>query len=283
MTLLDLVRRAAPEAWLPDDGIPWSEPGFSRRMLAEHLSQAHDLASRRSETIDRHVDWICGELLSGRARRILDLGCGPGLYTSRLARRGHECVGVDSSPASIAHARELAEREGLRCTYLESDMREAAYGDGFDLAMMLSGELNVFRRGDARQLLRRAHGALERTALLLLEPQPFAAVRAIGERGPVWYTAPSGLWSDDPHLCLRESVWDPEVAVATTRYFITDARTGETVGRTASAQAYTDDEYRALLRECGFAEPEFHRSLSGSPEETGDEFTVIVARASGSD
>ena len=61
--------------------IPWDNPDFSGRMLAEHLSQDHDLASRRIEWIDRQVAWIHDELLGGRAARILDLGCGPGFYS----------------------------------------------------------------------------------------------------------------------------------------------------------------------------------------------------------
>ena len=43
--LLDLIRReAAPEPWAEGEKIPWDDPGFSRRMLEEHLSQAHDAA-----------------------------------------------------------------------------------------------------------------------------------------------------------------------------------------------------------------------------------------------
>jgi len=30
-----------------------------------------------------------------RGPEVLDLGCGPGLYASRLARLGHECTGID--------------------------------------------------------------------------------------------------------------------------------------------------------------------------------------------
>ncbi|HHI03179.1 MAG TPA: hypothetical protein ENL22_06630, partial [candidate division Zixibacteria bacterium] len=33
--------------------IPWDDPGFSRRMLQEHLSQDHDLASRKKEMIKK--------------------------------------------------------------------------------------------------------------------------------------------------------------------------------------------------------------------------------------
>lgn len=48
-TICDIVDRAqAPAPWSEGDNIPWDEPEFSERMLAEHLSQEHDLALRRS-------------------------------------------------------------------------------------------------------------------------------------------------------------------------------------------------------------------------------------------
>jgi hypothetical protein len=34
-------------------------------MLKEHLSKAHDDASRRFETIDKHVSWIQEHILTG--------------------------------------------------------------------------------------------------------------------------------------------------------------------------------------------------------------------------
>lgn len=66
--------------------IPWDEPAFSQRMLANHLSQDHDWASRRQEIIEQQVEWIASQLSPGA--HILDLGCGPGFYTHHLAERG---------------------------------------------------------------------------------------------------------------------------------------------------------------------------------------------------
>ena len=87
MDILELIERnPRPQPWSEGEKIPWDEPGFSRRMLREHLSQEHDAASRRFATIDRHVDWIHRSVLTGSPSRLLDLGCGPGLYSSRLAR-----------------------------------------------------------------------------------------------------------------------------------------------------------------------------------------------------
>jgi len=247
-------------------------------MLKEHLSQKHDAASRRFEIIDRHVRWIHGQILNGNPTRVLDLGCGPGLYTNRLARLGHRCVGIDFSPASIAYAKEQAEEEGLECTYIQQDIRTADYGDGYGLVMLIFGEFNVFRPTEARCILEKAYCALVPNGFLLLEPHTFEAVVKIGEQPSLWYSAEEGLFSDEPHLCLQENFWNAEGNVAIERYYIVNAVTGEVVRHSASVQAYTDDQYRCLLVECGFGEVAFFPSMGGSTGSAGSDLTVILSR-----
>jgi len=278
MNLLDVARRRTVlEPWTEDEKIPWHESGFSGRMLEEHLTQQHDLASRRFDQIDQHVGWIDGEILSQRPSRVLDLGCGPGLYAERLSRLGHQCVGIDHSPASIEYARERARRDQLRCSYIEEDIRTAPYGEGFDLALLIFGEFNVFSAGDGRSILEKARAALSERGSLLLEVHTLAAIREVGERPPSWYTAESGLFSDRPHLCLREGSWDQQRRTAAERYFIVDAGTGAVTRHGQSIQAYSDREYRSLLRECGFAGVEFGPSLHGKAEGADDRLFVILA------
>jgi SAM-dependent methyltransferase len=278
LQLLDIVRREpTPEPWTEGEKIPWDEPGFSWRMLQEHLTQEHDSASRRFETIDRHVGWIHRQLLAGEPAGILDLGCGPGLYTSRLAKLGHTCLGIDFSPASITYARAQAEREGLPCTYRQADIRTADYGTGHRLAMVIFGEFNVFTRANARRILAKAHGALDDGGLLLLEPHTFAAVQEIGGQSR-WYTAESGLFSNRPHLCLYESFWDSGQQATTERYYIVDAASGEVTRHASTMQAYTDAEYRALLNASGFDDIAFYPSLTGEADESQRQLLAIVAR-----
>ena len=218
------------------------------------------------------------QVLSGSPTRILDLGCGPGFYTSRFAKLGHECVGIDFSPASIAYARLEALGAGLRCTYLHEDIRVAEYGAGFGLVMLIFGEFNVFSPADAREILNKACHALEDGGLLLLEPHTYAAVREIGYQPPSWYSTESGLFSDRPHLYLQESFWDVERETATTRYLIIDASTGNVTRHADTMQAYFDEGYRSLLAECGFIEPEIYPSLSGEVDVSQSGLMAIVAR-----
>jgi SAM-dependent methyltransferase len=282
MNLLDLVRRQAiPEPWAEGEKIPWDEPEFSRRMLEEHLSQAHDAASRRFAVVDQHVAWIHEQLLAGQPARILDLGCGPGLYTSRLAALGHTCVGIDFGPASIAYAREQAEVGGLSCQYHLEDVRRAGYGRGHGLVMFLFGEFNVFRRSDAAAILRKAHAALAPGGLLLLEPHTYKTVQGLGQAPSRWYSAEHGLWSPQPHLCLKENLWDEARAVTTERYYLVDAETGEVTRHASSMQAYSDQGYRDLLRGGGFDRVRFYPSLTGHADEVHEGLFALVARKAG--
>ena len=278
-TLLDIVNRAAkPEPWSEGDNIPWNDPDFSERMLAEHLSPDHDLASRRSATIDDHVDWIFSTVLDGRPGRVLDLGCGPGLYAHRLAARGCDCVGIDFAPASIRHAREVAAADALPCRFIHADVRDHDFGGEFDLVMMIYGQLNVFPRERAMEILTKAHAALEPGGRLLLELQSAELIRKGGEAGPSWYSAPAGLFSDQPHLVLQENSWDAEAAASTNRFMVIDASTGAVSSYALSNEAYNEEEIEDALRTAGFGGVESFPSLTGTAVAGEPDLPVVVAR-----
>ncbi|HZW03942.1 MAG TPA: methyltransferase domain-containing protein [Anaerolineaceae bacterium] len=277
MSLRSLIaRNPTPEPWSEGDNIPWNEPGFSARMLTEHLSQAHDAASRRFEKIERHVGFI-HHLLGEQPGRILDLGCGPGLYATRLARLGHQVSGIDYSPASVEYARSLAESEQLGCRFDLADLRTASFGAGFDLAMLIYGELNVFPQAVAAEILTRVHAALAAGGLLLLEPHTFEGVRGVGCRQE-WWTSTGGLFSARPHLVLEETFWNDADQTRTDRYYVIDAETAEINRHAASYQAYRPDEYNRLLVGAGFRDVQVYPSLTGEEDPQQPGLFVLTAR-----
>lgn len=279
MNLLDLLDRPYPPLpWAEGDNIPWNDPRFSERMLQEHLCQDHDAASRRFTKIDQQVEWIHHRLLSERPTKILDLCCGPGFYTSRLARVGHECVGIDYSPASIRYADGKAAEENLTCRYLLEDIRRAAYGAHYGLAMLIFGEFNIFCIKDARKILKKTLAALDKNGLLLMEVHTPDAVRKKGQEETTWDSVEKGLFSDRPYLFLEESFWEPVGKTTTKRYFIVDASTGDVTHHAQSLQAYSNAQYRAILLECGFEDVEFYPSLIGDEDESQSDFIAIVAQ-----
>lgn len=280
-TLTDIVHRAAQlTPWTEGDNIPWDDPEFSERMLAEHLSQEHDLASRKSAAIAEHVDWIFSSVLGGRPARVLDLGCGPGLYSRRLAHRGCGCVGIDFSPASIRYASEAAADAGADCRYIHGDLRGEDFGSDFDLVMLTYGQFNVFPKTVAIEILKKAKTALSPGGRLLLELQSAEQIEAGGNAGPTWYSADAGLFSDRPHIVLQENSWDSDVSASTTRFMVIDAATGDVSSFALSNEVYTDSELKMALKQSGFEELERHPSLSGQSVAEETDLPVVVARRS---
>lgn len=278
LTLLDLVHRApTPIPWQEGDNIPWHDPDFSARMLAEHLTQAHDRASRRTTIIDLQVAWIHDTVLTGKPSTILDLGCGPGLYTSRLAAQGHRCIGIDYSPASIAYAR--AQAPDIR--YELADIRRADYaqaaGTEVDLVMILFGEFNVFSQTDMGNILDKVRGVLRPGGKLLLEPHRYGSIAAASPVSTEWFSSPRGLFDPQPHLVLMENHWDAAHAILTRRYYVVRAADGSVTRYAQSMQAYTDTGYVEFLEQHGFTEVTILSGLAADRLTPSEEFYAILA------
>ena len=84
----------------------WTDEYTSEQMLALHLDGEVDVSSRRTSFIDSSVRWMIEHFALSESSRVIDFGCGPGLYTSRFARLGTEVVGIDFSSRSIEYAEE---------------------------------------------------------------------------------------------------------------------------------------------------------------------------------
>lgn len=267
MTLHDIIAQTTTFHAGEGDKIPWDDPAFSQRMLANHLSQDHDWASRRQSVIARQVDWIAGQLPPGAS--VLDLSCGPGFYLQPLARRGYRCTGVDFSPAAIAYARQQATAEASPPVYVQEDIRSYRSAEKFDCILMTFGEFNVFSRQDAAAILRQCAAMLHEQGLFLLEAHTHDAIRAIGQTPATWQRQLSGLFSETAHLCLQENSWDADAATASSRYTIIDAASAQVQQYSAFMQAYRDEEYRRMLSDAGLPAT---RILPDDAWPVGDDF-----------
>ncbi len=166
--LLDLLNDLARQAALFEPGEPlfWDDPHISAEMLKAHLDPEIDAASRRPETIDRTCHWLIEHFGLKPGNRVLDLGCGPGLYASRLAKRGLKVTGIDYSRRSVEYARRAADEQGLDIQYLYQDYLAQEYlpsgtSERFDLAIMIYCDFAVLSDEKQGILLGRVAWALK--------------------------------------------------------------------------------------------------------------------------
>lgn len=185
--------------------LDWGAPEISRRLLAEHLDQRHDGASRRVSEVDRHVHRL-RRLLPSPPARLLDAGCGPGLYAVRLAAAGYQVVGIDIGGPVLEHGRRLADQAGVSVELRHGDLRDLPLEGGFDAALLVYFVLDGFRPRDGARVLRRVARSLRPGGRLIAE------LRARPDQPPgrvtSWDVVDSSLLSDDPHLLLIDTAHD---------------------------------------------------------------------------
>jgi SAM-dependent methyltransferase len=281
MKLSDIVNRTAPPApWVEGEKIPWDDPDFSRRMLKEHLSQDHNAASRRFEIVHRQVDWL--ERLAGgleKDLKILDLACGPGLHSLDFARRGHSTYGIDFSPASIEWAKSQAAEPSLSSEFIHDDIRATEFGEGYDLAILLFGEMNVFTAEDLGLIARKARAALGTGGVLMLEPHEPGVIRANFETTPSWSTQESGLFSDRSHMLLEEGFWHDDLQMAVKRWYVVDSDTNEVTNYSQTVVEHAKSELVRLVEAEGFTVSDAPGGWPAGNDDGPPEFYPLVAIA----
>jgi SAM-dependent methyltransferase len=85
---------------------------------------------RIAETFAPIHDRVAAVLGPAAGVRALDLACGTGALTLRLARLGAETTGLDISPGQLAKAREAAAQAGLAIRFDQGDAEALPYADG---------------------------------------------------------------------------------------------------------------------------------------------------------
>jgi len=259
--------------------IPWHDPAFSARMLAVHLDPETHMASRAPAVISRHVDWLLAQLDHPAQARILDVGCGPGLYCHELARRGHTTVGFDFAPAPLNWAIRTAREEGLDATFQHADLGAlpadfaAAVGE-FDAVTFWFGEFHSFAPSVAESFLAQLALCLRPGGRFVLEYQP--ASRFVTEPASEWTTCDQSVFCDRPHLWLQEFGWDAADQLEIHVHWIIELESGTLHRYEQCQRAWPETELVDTLAGAGLTHPVFHGPVTGISEEF--EFPLVVTR-----
>jgi 2-polyprenyl-3-methyl-5-hydroxy-6-metoxy-1,4-benzoquinol methylase len=96
----------------PDCGFLYRQPGIRPERLGDLYSSGRygrflvgKYSRKRQRRYELVMDAFAPLLADGAGRRLLDVGCGAGLFLEIAHRRGFDCHGVDLSADSIEHAR----------------------------------------------------------------------------------------------------------------------------------------------------------------------------------
>ena len=118
--------------------LQWLHPGCVKQRTVlrgyEEWSTSYDVAKNALISVEEPVVLKLMGDVSGK--RILDIGCGTGRYTIKLAEFGADVVGIDSSAAMLGIGKGKIQDIDGRLTFMRGDLLHLPMADeGFDIAV----------------------------------------------------------------------------------------------------------------------------------------------------
>lgn len=265
-----------PPLFEPGEPRFWDDPYISKSMLEAHLNQTHDGASRKNAEIEKTVCNLITSRFLKTGDRVLDLGCGPGLYSSRLCFEGMKVTGIDLSRRSIDYARAQADRDGHDIDYICADFFNIDYEGIFDAVLQVYGEICTFSDDKRDMLLSLVRRSLKDDGIFIFD----VSTRELRMREGLknrWYFSEGGFWRPGRHFVLEEGFDYPENDTWLNQYIIADEDGTVKVYR-LWLHDYSLEIISRILEKNGFKVEQAWNSLSGELYSKGGDWIAIAAR-----
>jgi ubiquinone/menaquinone biosynthesis C-methylase UbiE len=125
---------------MADDARPAQDKDLEVRFFDAHAASGTEYDVFPPETNAKLVDACVTRAGFAPGARVLDLGCGSGVFSRALAARGFRVTGMDLSPGLIEVARQLVGRP----EYEVGDAERLPYPDGSFDGVFLAGVIHHF-------------------------------------------------------------------------------------------------------------------------------------------
>ncbi len=256
----------------------WTDEHTSKQMLSFHLNEAIDVSSRNAEFINRSVEWIASEFKIGKGTKIADFGCGPGLYSARLARRGANVTGVDFSKRSIEYAKKVAVREQLKINYENQDYLEFETEDRFDIVLMIMCDFCALSPIQRKGILLKFHKILKPGGSVILDVYSLSAFEQKEEVATYEKNQLNGFWSPNKYYGFLNTFKYGKEKVSLDKYTIIELDRTRKVYNWLQYFA-TEDLEREFI-DSGFSVKGFYSDVAGTPyDRKASEFAIVANKA----
>ncbi|MFC9268654.1 SAM-dependent methyltransferase [Streptomyces zhihengii] len=253
----------------------WSDPHISGKMLDAHLDPHLDLSSYRTEYLERAVSWMIDRFGIGTGRRVADFGCGPGLWTTRLARTGADVTGLDLSTRSLDHAGALAEAEGLSIRYLRRNYLTYREATRYDLVIMIMRDYCALPPDGRAAVLATVRRHLRTGGSFVFDVDSAAAFTDVREQAAYAPSLMDGFWSDGPYFGFHHTYRYERERVSLDKFDIVEAHRRRVFFNWV--RYFTPDELAAELTAAGFTDVRVLGDLAGAPYDSrAPHFTAVA-------
>jgi 2-polyprenyl-3-methyl-5-hydroxy-6-metoxy-1,4-benzoquinol methylase len=272
--LSEINKRPKPFEYYTADEL-WTDEYTSKKMLEYHLNRSVDLASRNIDFIDRSVEWITDHFKLNSGSEVIDFGCGPGLYTTRFARKGIGVTGLDFSKRSIEYAKQIAKNESLDINYIENDYLKFESSRKYDLITMIMCDFCASSPEQRKIILNKFRKLLKTDGSILLDVYSLNSFDKREESATYELNQMSNFWAPDNYYSfLNTFKYDREKVILDKYTIIERSRTRVVYNW---LQHYSFDSLKEEFEENGLNIVEKYSDVAGTDySQEALEFAVVA-------
>ena len=254
----------------------WTDEHISKKMLEFHLDKDVDVSSKNEKFIERSVNWIASYFGLDNNFSICDFGCGPGLYTTRLAEKGANVTGIDFSKRSIDYAKKIAKEKGLTIDYVNQNYLMYDTDKQFDLITMIMCDYCALSPGQREKLLQIFYKLLKTDGCILLDVYSMEAYRKRKEQSLYEIKLLNGFWSSKMYYGFLNTFKYEEHKVVLDKYTIVEKDRNRIVYNWL--QYFSPESLKEELRNKKFMVQNLYSDVSGSPYNSQSEEMAVVLK-----
>ena len=256
----------------------WTDEHTSAQMLAYHLDGEIDVSSRRTNFIEDSVSWMTECFDLSASSRIIDFGCGPGLYTSRFANLGAEVCGIDFSTRSIEYARKFAAQNNLDISYTEADYLKYQPSSGFDLITMIMCDYCALSPEQRATMLMKYYELLTDGGRIVLDVHSLNAFADKKEESFYEKNQLNGFWYAEPYYAFVTSYKYDQEKVSLDKYTIIERNRQREVYNWL--QYFTPESLRQEAYSAGLEIDAVYSDVAGNQYDShAAEFAVVMQKS----
>jgi SAM-dependent methyltransferase len=243
----------------------WTDEHISKSLLEAQLDESTNAGSRKPENRKTIVNWINENIKP--FSKIIDLGCGPGLYSYDLGKLGHSVLGIDFNKASYDYAKENKTINNL-VEYKYSNYLKDTLTGKFNLAMMIFCDFSALTPNDQIVLLSKIKNILDNDGIFIFDVFGLSVMENIQEKRHWTISDGNDFWSNEPYfLNIEIKKYKNENAIGT-RYYLINQNTGKINEFILWDQYYNENSIKKLMEDNGFDVMEINKELINYKEET---------------
>lgn len=239
----------------------WTNNKLNSFILNSHFKNEISGGSKDSSTIQKSIDFIDKWAKHFSFNKILDLGCGPGIYCHELGKRDYKVTGIDFSKNAISYAKNHYKNDNTN--FICKDIFNFYSTQKYEVCLLIYYIYALFDKDKRMKLLKKIYSSLDNNGILILDVPSYNQFQKYQNLNFWNYFDKDNIYDLDPFILFYSiKKYEDNVLLNQSMYYF---ESGETITTYDWMQHFTKEQLKKELKSNGFKILGIYGDSNGEP------------------